>query len=171
MKKEVWKNIIGYEGLYQISNFGRVMSLTKEVVCNGAIRRQCDKILKPDILKKGYLRIMLCKKGVNHRVLIHRLVFSHSKGLIPEGLIINHIDRDKKNNNDDNLELVTHRKNTHHFRQSIKRDLPLGVSMNRKRFKAVIGISKNTFHLGTFDTASEASEAYQKAILKINNAL
>ena len=65
MKKEIWKPIKGYEGLYQVSNFGRVKSL----------KFGKEKILKQSIDKKtGYLHVVLCKNGILKTYYVHRLV-------------------------------------------------------------------------------------------------
>lgn len=169
MREEVWKDIIGYEGLYQISNFGRVKSMPKNVICtNISTRTQKEKILKPDLMKKGYLRVCLSDKGRELRIMIHRLVYSHFKGPIPNGLVINHVDMNKQNNNDWNLELNTNRQNTHHFRKSIKRDLPIGVRRLRGKFQARLNISSKVIYLGVYTTPEEASLVFQQAIQKFN---
>ncbi len=95
---EVWKDIPGYEGLYQVSNIGRIKSLRK------------DRILKLIIARNGYCRIQLCNNGLKEK-LVHRLVYEAFIGSIPEKMCINHKDEDKTNNSLSNLELVTHAQN------------------------------------------------------------
>lgn len=96
--KEIWKDIIGYEGEYQISNMGRVKSL---------IGRR-ERILKPRKNKRGYLRVSLHQRNDK---MIHRLVaiaFLPN----PEGLKeVNHKDENPSNNCVDNLEWCTHQYN------------------------------------------------------------
>lgn len=96
--KEVWKNIFGYEGLYQVSNLGRVKSF---VLYHGTNER----ILKPYHNKDGYLEIGLTKDNKRTHFLIHRLVALH---FIPNDDLfkteINHKDENKENNNVNNLE-------------------------------------------------------------------
>lgn len=53
--KEIWKDVVGYEGLYQVSNLGRVKAMPK--------RGHKEKIMKPSLKKDGYNRILLSKKG------------------------------------------------------------------------------------------------------------
>jgi len=93
--KEIWKNIYGYDGLYQISNYGKVKSL----------KYGKEQILKPRKDKYGYLRVGLCKDGKVKNCQIHRLV---GNAFIPNDDLsktqINHIDEDKENNNVNNLE-------------------------------------------------------------------
>lgn len=90
--KEEWKDIKGYEGLYQISNKGRVRSTRNNI------------ILKPIISDKGYYRVDLSKNGNKDRVRIHRLV---AQAFIPNPNnypVINHKDENKSNNCVSNLE-------------------------------------------------------------------
>lgn len=89
---EVWKDIYGYEGLYQVSNLGRVKSLIKH---NGTNER----ILKPRMNNCGYLEVCLCKDGKQKMHLVHRLVaqaFIENDDLFKTQ--INHIDENKTNN-------------------------------------------------------------------------
>lgn len=93
---EIWKDVAGYEGLYQISTFGRVKSLPK----NG----RDAKILKPSKTIWGYLDIQLCKNGKYHHERIHRLVasaFLPNPNKLPQ---VNHKDFDRTNNQVNNLE-------------------------------------------------------------------
>lgn len=95
---EIWRNIEGYEGLYKISNKGRVKSLY-----NGS-----ERILRPSWMTGGYLYVVLCKNGNQSNQRIHRLV---AKAFIPnpENLPeINHKDENKKNNCVENLEWMRH---------------------------------------------------------------
>jgi hypothetical protein len=113
--EEIWKDIEGYEGYYQVSNKGRVMSLSREVVCNNSTRVIKERILNQVINKKlGYKYVMLSKdnKQKNHRV--HRLV---AQAFIPNpesNPQVNHIDYDKTNNNASNLEWVSQSENMLH---------------------------------------------------------
>ena len=94
MKKEYWKPVVGYEGLYEVSNWGRVKSL----------KFGKEKILKPSKNKKGYLHVVLCKENILKNFLVHRLV---AEAFIPNPnnyKEVNHKDEDKSNNIVTNLE-------------------------------------------------------------------
>lgn len=97
---EKWKPIPGYEGLYEVSSYGRVRSLERYKSNNGGLQLIKEKILKPHNTKKGYLTVQLCNK----KFTVHRLV---AQAFIPnpDNLpMINHLDEDKTNNVADNLE-------------------------------------------------------------------
>lgn len=104
---EIWKPIIGYEGLYEISNLGRVKSLPKyhKTRFSGYIKK-C-KILKPRIDSYGYLMVALCKDKKQKNFLIHRLVAKHFIANPNNYDSINHKDECKTNNNVNNLEWCT----------------------------------------------------------------
>lgn len=97
---EIWVDIIGYEKLYMVSNYGRVKSL-------GNDKSRKDKILKQNKDSGGYLFVKLSKNGVRKPYLIHILVAIH---FIPNPECksdVHHIDHNKENNNFDNLIWLT----------------------------------------------------------------
>ena len=102
--KEVWKNIKGYEGLYQISNLGNVKSF----------KNKNEKLLKPQADKNGYLRLGLRKENNRKFYSIHRLVAQHFIDNPSNKKQVNHIDGDKTNNVVSNLEWVNPVENTQH---------------------------------------------------------
>lgn len=98
--QEIWKDIKGYEGLYQISNLGNVKSLNYR-------NTRVKKNLTPKINKDGYLWVELRKNTIPKPLLVHRLVgmeFIPNPNNYPE---INHKDENKANNNVENLEWCT----------------------------------------------------------------
>ena len=112
MIDELWKDITGYERLYQGSNFGRVRSLDRLVkYSNGRLRFYKGSILKPCKNKKGYLHVSLYKDGRAKIFDVHRLVWEIFNGTIPDGYEINHIDENTKNNYLSNLSVVSHKDN------------------------------------------------------------
>lgn len=104
--KEVWKNIDGYNGMYQVSNLGRVRSFKSN-------RSKHGHIMSLTISKRGYVRVTLYNGGRKHCT-VHRLV---AKAFIPNlenKSEVNHIDGDKNNNRVDNLEWSTRSENMTH---------------------------------------------------------
>lgn len=118
---ELWKDVTGYEGLYQVSNLGRVRSLDHEteVVRGGStlIISKKGKVLSPTKRKHGYLGVMLYGKGGHKKrgfktFSVHRLVaeaFVENPNGYDE---VNHIDECKQNNRADNLEWCDRKYNT-----------------------------------------------------------
>lgn len=113
--KEYWKDIKDYEGLYQISNLGRVKSLSRYVYTSNpkfkGYRCTKEKILKSGKTKKGYLIVVLRKNNKSKSMYVHRLVataFIYNPNNLPE---VNHKDENPLNNNVTNLEWCTHKYN------------------------------------------------------------
>lgn len=101
---EIWKPIINYENIYEISNFGRVKRLI-------GYRCRKERILRPREQKSGHLYVSLCKNNVVKNYRIHRLVLSAFMGQCPPGTEGCHNDGDPKNNKLENLRYDTHRNN------------------------------------------------------------
>ena len=114
-KNEIWKDIEGYEGIYQISNTGKVRSLDRKVYNHF----QKGKELKPHNNGHSYLNVGLYKEGKNEKhAYIHILV---AKAFIPNPnnyTQVNHKDFDKTNNCVENLEWVSPQQNMAHYRNS-----------------------------------------------------
>ena len=126
MKKEyineIWRPIKGYEGLYEVSNLGRIKSLVNN---KGQYR---EKILNP-IIGHGYYRVILCKNGIKKNYSVHRLVaeaFLPNTDNLPQ---INHKDENKSNNNVNNLEWCDAKYNcnygTRNERKAKSRQIPI----------------------------------------------
>ena len=110
--EEIWKDIENYNGLYQVSNHGRVKSLERKVPNQNRI--YSERILKPEKPKCGYLYCALCKDGFARHIRVHRLV---AFAFIPNPYNkpqVNHKDGNKQNNSADNLEWCTNSENVSH---------------------------------------------------------
>lgn len=113
-ENEVWKPVKGYEGLYEVSNTGRVRSLFR--LKNNHSKKQYvgECILTNSPLINGYLRVNLSKEGVSKQYFIHRLVAQHFLANPKNKRTINHKDGNPKNNDVSNLEWATDYENIHH---------------------------------------------------------
>lgn len=101
--KEVWKDIRNYEGLYQVSNLGRIKSFRKST----KHRWEDEYILKPSLANNGYCQVTLYDNTVRHKFLVHRLVaeaFLPNPNGYPQ---VNHKDENPLNNAASNLEWCT----------------------------------------------------------------
>ena len=112
---EIWKPIKDYEGLYEVSNKGRVKSLqryTESYNKSGEIKQNHkEKILKNNIMKSGYVMITLFKNGKPKSYFIHRLVAQVFVPNPENNNEVNHKDENKSNNNFENLEWCTRKYN------------------------------------------------------------
>ena len=112
--KEVWKDIPGYEGIYQASDQGRIKSLER-LVRNGSGSQRLvkERILSENKNTDTYYSVMLYKNNESKMKQIHKLVAMAFLGHVPDGnkIVVDHIDHDKLNNKVSNLEVVTQREN------------------------------------------------------------
>lgn len=112
MSEELWKDIKGFEGLYQVSNLGRIKSLERfRKGKNDSLVTVKEKILKPQITRNGYYLIGLFKNSIGKWYSVHRLVWLAFNGPIPENMQVNHINEIKTDNRLLNLNLMTAKEN------------------------------------------------------------
>ncbi len=165
--KEIWKDIAGYEGLYQVSNCGNVRSLDR--MCerkkygNYFIK---GKTLKPGIDRRGYFFVVLSKHSKLANKKVHRLVaqaFIENKEGLPQ---INHKDENKQNNKSNNLEWCTNIYNANYGTLPIRRSKSAKERIKNakelggiKRSQAVIMCDKAGAKIKEFSTITEAAKA------------
>ena len=158
---EKWREVKGFEGIYNVSSFGRVKSL----------KFRKEKILKNGESSVGYCMVVLSKSCITFARTVHQLVAESFLGHAPCGfkLVINHIDFNKLNNFYLNFKIVTNRENSNkkHIKSSSQYT---GVSWNKINQKWVshIFINRRLKHLGYFDNEYHAHLAYQKALADID---
>ena len=144
-ESEMWKDVVGYEGFYQVSNKGNVYSVAR---IDSMGRKHGGRTLKPRYHKDGYLQVILCKNGIRKNKLIHRLVleaFVENPNNLPE---VNHLDEIKDNNELSNLEWCTSKHNSNH-----------GTSIERStqaQSKKVRAVNIKTGEVITFSSTMEA---------------
>lgn len=145
---EIWKDIEGYEGLYQISNYGRVKSLERYQKNHSKLQKVEEKILSQANNGKGYVFVHLWKDGKQNRFYIHRLVAQTFIGYIPEGYTVNHLDFNTFNNCADNLEIVTYSENNNYSSKA-------GRYANKGGHK--VSITYNNGDVSTYESITEAA--------------
>lgn len=161
--EEIFKDIIGYEGLYQISNSGKVKALKREWRMgkkgNGVILSHEEKILKHGFHKKGYKQVVLCKDKKQKTIKIHRLVglyFVANPDNLP---MLNHKDTDKTNNWDWNLEWTTNQDNiTHAILNGLRKNTP--KRGNHGQAKLVLDLQTGIYYDCLLDAADAKNLNY-----------
>jgi hypothetical protein len=150
---EIWKDVVGHEGLYQISSFGRVKSFYSKDY-NG-------RILKLKNNGNGYMTVCLCKNKIHKTTLVHRLVAFAFLELIDHKKHVDHIDGNKANNKVSNLRWCSPRENSCFYFEKLGKELPIGVHIDEDNKKvASITINGIKEYIGRFETVEEASLAY-----------
>ena len=151
MKGEIWKDIEGFEGLYQVSNRGNVKSLNYRHTGK-------EGILKARKNRCGYLQVMLYRDGKAKMYLVHRLVatvFCENQIGYTE---VNHIDEDKTNNCSDNLEYCSRSYNCSYNGRAKRAGKKIAEKLTNhpKTSKPIIGIDKRTGLIVEFASVHEA---------------
>lgn len=165
---ETWKSVVGYEGIYEVSDTGKIKSLDRlSVHKNGKKYNIKERILK-DIRVGDYRGVQLCNNGNAKKNYLHRLVALHFvSGHSEVFKVVNHIDGDKNNNHFENLEWVTHSQNLQHA-------LETGLNQNygeNSRFckfpDVIVQQVKDLYDNGAF-IQSEISEIYGISRMQIH---
>ena len=140
---EEWKEIPGYEGLYEVSNKGNVRN----------VRR--NKLLRLSKTNNRYIRVSLCKNGIKTGLTVHRLVaeaFIENPYNLPE---VNHIDEDKTNNSVDNLEWCDHKYNMNYGTINRRRGESLGYGKDNPYSIPIIQYDKNGEFIKEWDSTMD----------------
>ena len=156
---EEWRDIKGYEGLYQVSNMGNVRSVAHSTVYrDGRVGRYEGKMLVPHDGSNGYKSVNLSKNGVTYLANIHRLVAETFLRKDDERNVVNHKDGNKHNNTVGNLEWVTYSENSKHAaRTGLLNMEPFVVAGSTARKKKIAQIDASGKTIKVFDSAAEAA--------------
>jgi hypothetical protein len=172
MQEEIWKDIPGYIGLYQVSNLGNVKSLPKEWITGvKTIKNHNGKILKVNTNNIGYYQVGM-SNGINKKTYrIHQLVAMAFLGHTPNGskkIVVDHINANKLDNRVENLQVISQRENCSKDKKN-KASKYTGVcwSKNDKKWKSAIRINGKILHLGYFKCETSAHLAYQNKLKQI----
>jgi hypothetical protein len=168
MQEEIWKDVIGYEDIYKVSNLGMIKSLGRSASFGTGNGKRPEIILKLSLYNNGYYMVSLCENGKRTVLLIHRLValaFLLNKENKP---CVNHKNGIKTDNRVQNLEWVTYSENSlHSFRELNRKTYNLG------KFGKYHTSSKNVFQFdlnGKFIKFHESlTDAANENGYKVNN--
>ena len=144
-ESEIWKDVVGYDGLYKVSNKGNIHSVERK----DTIGRKCGgRTLRPRYHKHGYLHVVLHKNGIKKNKLVHRLV---AEAFLPNPnnfLEVNHLDEIKDNNELSNLEWCDTMYNVNYGTRNKR--------VGRKLSKEVKAVNVETGEVHTFGSTIEA---------------
>ncbi len=157
--EEIWKDIKGYEGDYQVSNFGRAKSYK---------RYKEGKIMKSSFDKDGYLIIGFNKNNKQKTYKTHRIVAQAFLGLDIDDKtkMINHKNHIVSDNRIENLEIVNIRENSsYRLKKTTSRFIGAKYHKRDKKWESFIRINNKDAYLGRFNTEEEAHQAYLKALI------
>jgi hypothetical protein len=154
MGNEIWKDIVGFEGLYQVSNYGRVKSL----------KNKSKPFKKFSVGKVGYPYVALWQNNKQLVFYIHRLVATYFIPNKENKKYVNHINLDKLDFRIENLEWVTNMENSYHYENSRenKSSKYIGVYYHFGKWESCCWFKNKKQYIGRFVTEDEAKDAQIK---------
>lgn len=167
---EIWKDVVGYEGHYAISSIGRVKSLSRVKLTPNSFFISQEIILKYQINKGGYIKVILLKNAQPKTFLVHRLMgiaFLENSENLPE---INHKNMVRSDNTIENLEWVSKRENkTHGFMDANTINNHVGVYYEKRynKWVAVIWADGKAKYIKSFKDENDAHDAYLKEMERL----
>ena len=170
-KTEEWNDVVDYEGIYKVSDLGRVKSLARIVLKKGKYPFLCkERILRPTIGENGYFRVVLTLNLTKKIKRIHKLVAMAFLNHTPCGyeLVINHKNFIRTDNRKLNLEIITVRENTNQKHLNSSSEY-VGVRWcsNANKWRSDIRINGLKKYPRYFFNEIDAHNAYQKALSEI----
>ena len=164
---EIWKNIKGYEGLYQVSDQGRVKSLERIIIKkDGRKFTVKERVLKPGVTKDGYLIVALHAGDKQKTLTVHRLVCTAFHENLENKPCVNHINENKTDNRASNLEWCTYKENNNHgtrvARVTKTRSKPVGQYTLDSELVKVWASPREAERQGGFDSSTISNVANGK---------
>ena len=157
--KEIFKDIPNYEGMYQISDLGRLKSL----------KFNKERILKPAVGVNGYLFVILCREGKQKNITVHRLMAITFLNHTPCGykIVVDHINCDEQDNRLENLQLISQRENSSKDRKGSSKYTGVSWHKTYNKWISAIIINGKKKHLGYFIDEYDEHLAYQSKLKEI----
>lgn len=170
--KEIWKPVVGWEGLYEVSNLGRIKSIERYVITKHGYKLFIkQKIIKQTTSNCNYKRVQLNKNGKGKSYNVHRLVAQAFLSNYNENLQVNHINGIKGDNNVLNLEMVTPKENQWHSYHILKTKPSMQghFGSNHVRSIKVKQYDKQGKYIKTWNSLIEASKELNITACCISN--
>jgi len=164
-KTEQWKDVVGFEKLYKVSDLGRAKSLNFK-------QTKREQIMKQHLDEKGYCRVGLYKNKLRKKTRrLHQIVAEAFLNHLSDGttkLIPDHKNEIKIDNTLKNIQIITNRENiSKSIRNSLSKYTGVSWAQKNKKWRARITINGKEKFLGYFNDEYSAHQAYQKALLEI----
>lgn len=159
VEQEIWRDVVGYEGIYKVSNFGRVITLSRQIWNGKGWYTSKERLIKPSVNYKGYEMVYLSKNGSDKMFFVHRLVATAfiANNNIQKNTQVNHKDGNKRNNRTENLEWCDNSYNQiHAYKMGLNHISPNSGKPNIP--VAQIDPKTNSV-INTYASVSEASRA------------
>ena len=171
--EEKFKDISRYEGLYMISNYGRVLSCERQVWNGRVYYTIFDRYLRPALNNKGYEYVRLSKNGKVKNHTIHQLIAVAFLGHKPNGyeLVVDHKDNNPLNNHVDNLQLITQRENTSKKSRGSSKYTGVSWDKNSNKWMSKIFVNGKREYLGVFKNEISASNTYRERLNQFQKRL
>lgn len=156
---EIWKDIIGYEGLYQASSLGRIKSLSRIVNGIGVARNtRKETVLKSQVINSGYKVSTFCINYKKKNFFVHRIIAECFVPNLDNKAEVNHINGVKTDNSADNLEWVTGSENKKHaYRIGLRTPIYVKFGSDNHQSKRVYQYDFNGILLNSYGSIKEAS--------------
>lgn len=174
MKDEIWKDISGYIGQYQISNYGNVRSLSRTITIERKhktySKHYVGQLIKKRITRYGYIAVNLKLRSKTSSFQVHRLVAKAFLIKRENADQVNHIDLNKKNNHVSNLEWVTSKENIHHAKLNgavfyVRGERSGLAKINSEKVKNIRKMAKNGFTIASISRLFKLSPQHTANII------
>ena len=158
MQKVIWRPIKGYEGLYEISNLGKIKSNFRQ--------GSTTDFLKISNNGNGYMMVRLCKNGKAKKYYLHRLLAQTFIDNPEDKPQVNHINENRSDNRLENLEWVTQKENNNHGNHNLN----AAISKRSGKAKKIVQLDLDGNELGRFDFLIEAAKTVNGNSINISRA-
>jgi hypothetical protein len=168
MENEIWKDVIGYEGVYMVSNKGGIRREKGVVIDKRGFERKIQqRTVVPALCHGRYLYTKLCVNNISKTFTVHQLMAISFLGhnTLDRNIVVDHVDNNQLNNNLENLQLITCRENNNKDRErGISKHIGVTWCASINKWRSRISIKGKRIHLGVFKNEIDASDAYQNKL-------